>query len=145
MLSSYWPAVYALRSAESLAQLGVVAGPADAPPDKQEDSESWVQDWITRAKDALAKAKQMHDEAARRGLGVLRDRARKIGERIVTGTRAIVQAQVATAKKVSKEVLRQLDEIHADARAVAIGWTATQVALALAAGVVLVMYLRKGV
>lgn len=109
----YWRAVDRLREAEGLAQLQAVSGPADAPPEAGAE-QSWFDDWSSRAKGALRKARELVDSGKR----AAKDRARRIAQAVRDGASAVWKAsppgQLASA---SKSTLQNL----ADA-ATAIQW-----------------------
>lgn len=123
-----WTAVYALREAEALAGLGNVAGPTDAPPAKPEEENSWTLDWLSRAKDALKRAQAMHDEAQRKGMQALQERAARIVTRLRTGARAVLDG----ARNVTAATREELGKFHATVQAASNAWSSMQGVFALA-------------
>lgn len=91
----FWRATYALREAESLAKLGRVVGPADAPPSDAQSEPNWIADWKARAKAALKQAADWWSEGNER----LKDRAREVARQIERGGSAIVEANPLEAGK----------------------------------------------
>lgn len=122
-----WRSVYALRYAETLAGLGNVAGPTDAPPAKREEEESWVQEWTRRAKEVLGRAKQMHDDSLKTGADALRDRAKRIATAVRDGAKQIL----TTVKNTGESALDDLRRVLDTAKAGAWGWATMNVLLSL--------------
>lgn len=83
----YWQAVSALRTAETLASLQAVSGPADAIPEAGKE-QSWLDDWSARAKDSLRKA----GEWVQSGKQAAKDRARRVAAAVREGVREIWRA-----------------------------------------------------
>jgi hypothetical protein len=92
----YWRAVERLREAESLAQLGHVSGPADAPPEKPEDESGWIADWKKRAKETARKA---YEALAENPTKAVKRRAAEISSRLQRGIAAIRKANPSEATK----------------------------------------------
>lgn len=84
-----WRAVFALRQAETLADLASVAGPSDTPPELAADFGSFASDWADRARRALSKAQQW---ALEKPAQAARERAQKVAQQVSRGARAIVRA-----------------------------------------------------
>lgn len=84
-----WRAVFALRQAETLADLASVAGPSDTPPELAADFGSFASDWADRARRALSKAQQW---AIEKPAQAARERAQKVAQQVSRGARAIVRA-----------------------------------------------------
>ncbi len=101
----YWRAVSALREAETLADLGSVSGPADAPPKEGED-ESWIKDWGKRAQNAIRKA---HEALVDNPSEAVKRRAQRIGARVQSGITAIKKA--FTPSEETKKKLRSLSDL----------------------------------
>ncbi len=108
----FWRAVHMLREAETLADLGPVAGPADSVP-SEGDEESWVRDWSKRAKQALKKANEWLVEKPNK---VAEERARSIADRVRRGAAAI--------RRAAKGAHEQLSEVQDAANKL---WVAGQV------------------
>ena len=92
----YWRAVERLREAETLAELGHVSGPADAPPEKPEDESDWIADWKKRAKETARKAWEALSENPTKPV---KRRAAEIAERLQRGVKAIRKANPAEWSK----------------------------------------------
>jgi hypothetical protein len=110
MARSLWPAVYALRTAESIANLATVTGAADAPPATPEDEESWAKEWLTRARAALSSAGQMVAAAADAAkpanvAAELRERAQRIAENVRVGVKNIRERAKKAAKTLREDLL----------------------------------------
>jgi len=126
-VNTLWRAVYALREADALTGMSVSgAGPTDAPPERAADEQPWAQEWLDRAKKALATAAEFNRRAlAAATLPVLREalreRAERIARRVAEGAKAARQG----LRNVAKVTLHQLDQLHEDARAAASAWGST--------------------
>lgn len=116
-----WPAVHRLRAAERVADLGLVAGPADEPP-QVGDVRGWVEEWRVRGSDLLSKARGMLAS----GVKSLVERARYIAEQVRAG-----------AAEIDRFLRTSADESLQDLRAVArgLGEEAGKIVSAAAAGV----------
>lgn len=84
---NYWRAVNQLRTAETLANLQAVAGPADAAPEDGKEP-SWLEDWTSRAKEALKKARDWATSEKK----AAKDRARRIARAVHQGVRDVWRA-----------------------------------------------------
>lgn len=84
---AYWRAVNHLRTAETLANLQAISGPADAAPEPGKE-QGWLDDWTARAKESLKKARDWVDS----GKDAAKDRARKIAEAVRNGAREVWRA-----------------------------------------------------
>lgn len=120
------------------------AGPTDAPPERSADETSWAQEWIDRAKRALAAAAAFNRKALEAATlpelrAALRDRAVRIASRIAEGAKAAQQG----LRNVNKAIVRQLDKLHEDARSAAGAWASSMGMSALLVALVLAAYLLK--
>jgi hypothetical protein len=122
-----WRSVYALRYAETLAGLGNVAGPTDAPPATRAEEETWVQEWTRRARETLGRAKEMHDQALKTGADALQDRARRIATAVRDGAKQIL----TTVQNTGESALDDLRRVLETAKAGAWGWATMNVLLGL--------------
>jgi lysozyme family protein len=106
-----WRAVFALRTAETLADLASVAGPSDSPPELAADFGSFASDWADRARRALSKAQQW---AIEKPVQAARERAQRVAQQVSRGARAIVRAgkRIAAWPKRTVQLLgRAADEM----------------------------------
>lgn len=86
---NFWRATESLREAETLAQMaGDVSGPADEPPKSEADEQSWAEDWKGRALETLGKAREWAQGSSR----AMKERAKRIVDRISSGVSAIRRA-----------------------------------------------------
>lgn len=122
-----WRAVFALRQAETLAELASVAGPSDTPPELAADFSSFAADWADRARRALSKAQQW---AIEKPAQAAKERASRVAEHVARGARAIVRAgkRIASWPKRTVQVLGQTAEEMASRWAVSGVITAAVVA-----------------
>lgn len=104
-----WRAVFALRQAETLADLASVAGPSDTPPELVADFGSFASDWADRARRALSKAQQW---AIEKPAQAARERAQRVAEQVKRGARAILRAgrRVSNWPRRSVEILGKTAE-----------------------------------
>lgn len=91
----FWKAVASLREAETVTNLSGVSGPADEPPRQESDEQSFVADWVSRAKHALAKGREYATAPEK----WIRDRAGRVVHRIREGAIAINRATFGRAAK----------------------------------------------
>lgn len=139
VVSPLWKAVHRLREAEALAGLGSVAGPLDAPPEKPEDEDSWTRDWLTRAKAAFKRAVEMHEEASRKGVEVVRERARTIAQRLRDGAAGVLQG----AKNVAKTTRDEVQSFLEKAQQATFTWASLNTAFAVGAIVFALWYFTR--
>ena len=99
-----WPAVYDLRLAESVADLGLVAGPQDAPPREESALPAWAREWASRARDALARADTMVGSP----IATVRRRAGVIADALQGGARRILRRLRSGIEYVQNRGARQL-------------------------------------
>ena len=138
-MTPLWKAVYSLREAETLAGMGNVAGPADAPPSKPEEEDGWARDWLSRAKDALRRAQEMHTEAGRKGMTVLKERAHRIASKLRDGAAGVI----AGAKNIVQATRSELDKFHTTAREAATAWASMNVLFTVAGIIAAVWYFSR--
>lgn len=122
----YWRAVTALRTAETLASLQAVSGPADGVPEAGKE-QSWADDWTSRAKETLKKA----GEWVQSGKQAAKDRARRVASSVREGIREFWKATPpGQLTDVSKKTMQSLaDASNAITWASLIGSGAATVAL----------------
>jgi CHASE3 domain sensor protein len=101
-------AVAALREAETLVNLAAVSGPADEPPHTDSDEQSWVSDWVERAKTSAHKAA----EWAASPVVAMKDRARRVVDRLREGARRVHQATFGRAAKALKPVQDAINTVQ---------------------------------
>jgi lysozyme family protein len=128
--------VFALRTAETLADLASVAGPSDTPPELAADFGAFASDWADRARRALSKAQQW---AIEKPAQAAKERASRVAESVARGARAIVRA----GKRIAAWPKRTVQVLGQTAEEMATRWTISAVITAAVVGYAAWWYFAK--